>query len=147
MRDRFWQTVPLDQMTRAEWEALCDGCGRCCAIKLENEETREVYYTDVTCRLFDNATCRCGNYALRRQLVKGCVVLDVDHLDEAAEWLPRSCAYRTLHEGRALAAWHPLISGDPGSVHEAGISLRGRGVPEYEVDEDDLEDHVVGEDF
>ncbi|MEM7508761.1 MAG: YcgN family cysteine cluster protein [Pseudomonadota bacterium] len=147
MRSRFWEGVPLDRMSRAEWEALCDGCGRCCAVKLEDEDTGRVHYTNVTCRLFDNATCRCGNYALRRQLVKGCVLLTPEGLEEAAEWLPRSCAYRRLYEGRALAAWHPLVSGDPDSVRRAGMSLHDRGIPEYEVEERDLEDHIVEEDF
>ncbi|MEM0944731.1 MAG: YcgN family cysteine cluster protein [Pseudomonadota bacterium] len=147
MRARFWETVALEDMTRPEWEALCDGCGKCCAIKLEDVETGEVYYTEVTCRLFDNETCRCGNYALRRQLVPGCVVLTPEGLEEASDWLPRSCAYRRLWEGRALAPWHPLISGDGASVHRAGVSLAGKGIPEYAVAAEDWEDHVVDEDF
>ncbi|MEM0923916.1 MAG: YcgN family cysteine cluster protein [Pseudomonadota bacterium] len=147
MRPRFWERVPLAEMTRAEWEALCDGCGRCCAVKLEDEDTGRVHYTRITCRLFDNATCRCGNYALRKQLVKDCILLDLDTLEEACDWLPRSCAYRRLSEGRRLAGWHPLISGDAESVHRAGISLRGKGVAEYEVAEDEWEDHIVSEDF
>lgn len=142
-RPRFWERVPLDEMTPAEWEALCDGCGRCCAIKLEDAESGAVHYTDVACRLFDPETCRCGNYAHRAQLVPGCVVLTPRRLPRVASWLPRSCAYRLLHEGRPLHDWHPLVSGDPASVHRAGISLRGRVVPEYEVFEDELEDHIV----
>ncbi|MEM8790238.1 MAG: YcgN family cysteine cluster protein [Pseudomonadota bacterium] len=146
MRKAFWK-LPIEELTREEWEALCDRCGRCCAIKLENEDTGEVFYTDLTCRLFDNATCKCGNYALRGHLVEGCVQLSTQSLPEAATWLPRSCAYRRVYEGRDLAAWHPLLSGRSESVHEAGVSLRGRGVPEYEVDERDHEDHIVEEDF
>ncbi len=143
MRHRFWERVPLAKMTTAEWEALCDGCGRCCVLKLEDVETCRVHYTDIGCRLFDDATCRCGNYALRKQLVEGCVVLSPGNLPEVAPWLPRSCAYRRLHEGRGLADWHPLISGDPESVHSAGISMRGRTVPEWEVPEDAQEDHIL----
>ena len=143
---RFWEEKALDEMTPAEWESLCDGCGRCCVLKLEDADTGEVHYTDIACRLFDDATCRCGNYALRRQLVTGCVVLTPENLPRVADWLPRSCAYRRLHEGRGLADWHPLVSGDPESVHRAGISLRGRTVPEYEVAEEDHEDHIVDDD-
>jgi len=138
----FWEK-PLGAMSVAEWESLCDGCGRCCVVKLEDEDTGEIHYTDVACRLFDDATCRCGNYALRAKLVTGCVVLTPATLPEIAYWLPETCAYRRLHERRGLASWHPLISGDPDSVHRAGISLRGKTVPEWEVAEDELEDHVV----
>ena len=143
----FWQLRPLAAMSPAEWESLCDGCGRCCVIKLEDEDTGALHYTDVACRLFDDATCRCGSYALRARLVKGCVVLSPKTLPEVAHWLPSTCAYRLLHEGRPLEAWHPLVSGDPESVHGAGISLRGRVVPEYEVAEDELEDHIVEAEF
>ncbi|MEM7670163.1 MAG: YcgN family cysteine cluster protein [Pseudomonadota bacterium] len=146
MRTRFWEQ-PLTSMSPEEWEALCDGCGRCCALKLEDDRTGEVHYTSVTCRLFDLSTCQCGNYPLRRQLVKGCVSLTPVVLEEAVDWLPRSCAYRRLYEGRALAAWHPLISGRAETVHQAGMSLRGRGIPEYEVEESAFEDYVVDEDF
>ena len=142
----FWKIKPLGAMTPAEWESLCDGCGRCCVIKLEDEETDELFYTDIACRLFDDRTCRCGNYGLRAKLVEGCVVLTPKTLPEIAHWMPSTCAYRLLHEGKPLYDWHPLVSGDPESVHAAGISLRGRVVPEYEVDEADFEDHIVPED-
>ena len=142
----FWNTKPLGAMTPSEWESLCDGCGRCCVIKLEDEETGDLHYTDVACRLFDDRTCRCGNYALRARLVKGCVVITPKTLPEIAHWMPPTCAYRLLHEGKPLYYWHPLVSGDPESVHAAGISLRGKVVAEYDVDEDDLEDHIVDDD-
>ncbi len=145
LRPRFWERVAMDEMTGAEWEALCDGCGRCCALKLEDAETGRVHYTNVACRLFDDATCRCGNYEHRQRLVPGCVVLTPKRLPRVADWLPRTCAYRLLHEGKPLRDWHPLVSGDPESVHRAGISLRGKVVPEYEVFEDELEDHVTDE--
>lgn len=143
LRKRYWERVPLAEMTAEEWEALCDGCGRCCALKLEDEDTGEVHYTDIACRLFDDRTCRCGNYPLRKQLVAGCVVLTMANLPEVSEWLPESCAYRLLFVGERLRDWHPLISGDPESVHRAGVSIRGRTVPEWEVAEEDYEDHVV----
>jgi len=146
LRAEFWRRYPLEELTRAEWEALCDGCAKCCLIKLEDEETGEVAYTNIACRLLDLDTCRCGNYPLRRQLVAGCVALGQENLEEVLAWMPRSCAYRLVHEGRDLEPWHPLVSGDPESVHRAGISRRGRMVSEYEVDEDDWPDHVIEED-
>jgi uncharacterized cysteine cluster protein YcgN (CxxCxxCC family) len=139
----FWRRKTLRQMTRAEWESLCDGCGRCCLIKLEDEDDGAVAYTSVACRLFDAATCRCGSYALRRKLVPGCVVLTPKTLPEAAGWMPETCAYRLLHEGRELPEWHPLVTGDPNSTHRAGISVQGWTTPEWEVHEDDLEDHII----
>lgn len=145
VRPEFWRRFPLEELPRHEWEALCDGCGKCCLIKLEDEATGEVAYTSVACRLLDQGTCRCGNYALRKQLVPACVVIDRDTIGEIMEWMPRTCAYRLLAEGRDLPAWHPLISGDPESVHRAGVSLRGRMVAEYDVAEDELEDFIIGE--
>jgi uncharacterized cysteine cluster protein YcgN (CxxCxxCC family) len=143
LRPEFWRRFALDTLPRPEWEALCDGCGKCCLIKLEDEDTGKVAYTSVACRLLDLKTCRCGNYPLRRQLVAGCVTLDPDSLEGALDWMPATCAYRLVAEGRDLEPWHPLISGDPESVHAAGVSLRGRMTAEYDVDEDDLEDFVI----
>ena len=147
LRPRFWETVPLDAMNSAEWEALCDGCGKCCLLKLEDADTGRVHYTDVACRLLDCSTRRCGQYALRRMFVPGCVVLTPENLADAAGWMPGSCAYRRLHEGRGLADWHPLVSGDPDSVLRAGQALAGPTVPEWEVAEEDLEDHVLDHDM
>jgi uncharacterized protein len=146
LRPEFWRRFPLDELTREEWEALCDGCAKCCLVKLEDEATGEVAYTDVACRLLDLGTCRCGNYPLRRQLVAGCVVLDAASIERVLAWMPKTCAYRLVNEGRDLEPWHPLISGDPESVHRAGVSLRGRMVSEYDVDEENLADHVIDED-
>ncbi|MEM6972858.1 MAG: YcgN family cysteine cluster protein [Pseudomonadota bacterium] len=141
-RSRFWQR-DLGSLNAAEWEALCDGCGKCCVLKLEDEDTGAIHYTDVACRLFDPETCRCGNYALRQRLVPGCVVLSPETLPEAAAWMPETCAYRRLYRGEPLPDWHPLLTGDPESPARAGHSMQGRTVPEWEVDEEDLEDHVV----
>jgi uncharacterized cysteine cluster protein YcgN (CxxCxxCC family) len=139
----YWRNKALDDLSREEWEALCDGCGKCCLIKLEDEDTREIHYTNISCRLFDPDTCQCGNYALRRQLVKGCVQLSPETIDADKEWMPATCAYRLIAEGKDLFDWHPLISGRAESVAEAGQSVGKRIVPEFEVDEDDYEDHVI----
>ena len=136
----YWRTKSLEEMTRAEWEALCDGCARCCLIKLEDEETGEVAYTDIACRLLDIGTCRCTRYRRRLRLVPQCVELTPEEVRKL-DWLPSTCAYRLVAEGRDLAWWHPLVSGDPETVHKAGISVRGRVVPERRGD--DPEDRIV----
>ncbi|MGD8568055.1 MAG: YcgN family cysteine cluster protein [Gammaproteobacteria bacterium] len=139
---RFWEYKSLDQMTREEWESLCDGCGRCCLVKLEDESNGDIHYTNVVCDLLDQETCRCTQYAKRAQYVPECVVVNPAILDQL-HWMPSTCAYRLLHEGQPLPQWHPLISGDRQSVHWAGISVRGRVYRECDVGEDELEDHIV----
>ncbi|WP_102226164.1 YcgN family cysteine cluster protein [Acidimangrovimonas sediminis] len=143
LRPRFWERVPLRNMAPKEWEALCDGCGKCCLNKLEDPDTGEVVFTRIGCRLLDDETCRCGNYEIRKTIVPECVVLTPGNIGEIAYWMPRTCAYRLLHEGKSLYDWHPLISGDPDSVHRAGESVQGWTVPEFEVPEDDWEDYIV----
>ena len=139
----FWRTKTLEEMSPSEWESLCDGCGRCCLVKLEDEDTGAIYFTDVGCRLLDAASCRCADYARRQSKVSDCVKLDPAQV-RALSWLPLSCAYRLVRERRDLPAWHPLVSGRAESVHEAGVSVRGRvqGV-EGEVSVDELQDHIV----
>lgn len=127
-------------MTADEWESLCDGCGRCCLHKLEDEDTGEVHYTDIACRLLDLGSCRCSRYAERRRLVPDCVRF-TPALAATLSWLPSTCGYRRVVEGRDLAWWHPLVSGDPETVHQAGISVRGRAVPERRAGPP--EDHIV----
>lgn len=143
LRPEFWTRYSLDALTHAEWEALCDGCGKCCLLKLEDYDTAEVSFTNVACRLLDRQSCRCRDYPNRKKIVSDCVVIHPSTLPDIRYWLPETCAYRLLADGQPLADWHPLISGDPASVHRAGISLAGRMVSEERVDEDDLEDYII----
>lgn len=136
----FWRRKALTEMSREEWESLCDGCAKCCLFKLQDADTEEIHQTNVCCKLLDVDTCRCSRYTERSHLVPDCVTLEPHHLDEF-DWLPTTCAYRLLHEGKDLPDWHPLVSNDPNSVLDSGNSIRNRCVPETEVD--DLEMHLV----
>lgn len=143
LRPQFWKKVPLSGMNAEEWEALCDGCGKCCLNKLEDADTGEIAYTRVACRLLDGDTCRCGNYEIRKQIVPECVVITPATIGDIAYWMPNTCAYRLLYEGKDLPQWHPLISGDPQSPHKEGISVQGWTVPEWEVSEDEWENYII----
>jgi uncharacterized cysteine cluster protein YcgN (CxxCxxCC family) len=134
MTEPFWKRKSLAEMSAEEWESLCDGCALCCMLKVEDEDTGEVFYSDVACKLLDLETCRCTNYAQRAKLVADCIVLTADN-SEPYEWLPQTCAYRRLAKGKELPAWHPLVTGDPDSVHAAGISMKGRATSEKNADE------------
>ncbi|SFL52387.1 YcgN family cysteine cluster protein [Methylobacterium pseudosasicola] len=139
----FWRTKTLEAMTPSEWESLCDGCGRCCLIKLEDDETGEVHHTDIGCTLLDGLTCRCRDYARRQKRVPDCVRLTPEAV-RTIPWLPPTCAYRLVRDGEPLYPWHPLVSGRASSVHEAGISVRGRlSGNEEEFSDDELPDRIV----
>lgn len=139
LRDRFWE-LPLDALSKAEWEALCDGCGKCCLHKVEDEDTGRIYFTNIACRLLDRQGGCCTDYANRRAHVPDCVAL-TPQTAATLPWLPRTCAYRLRAEGKALPAWHYLQSGDPEAVHAAGESVRGWCVAEEEGQ--DMEEHLV----
>ncbi len=145
LRKNFWEKVPLNKMTRPEWEALCDGCGKCCLNKLEDEDTGQVALTNVACRLLDDQTCQCSQYPIRHNFVPECIVLSPDNMEQNLYWMPETCAYKLMWNGHPLPDWHPLKTGDPESVHKAGVSMRGRTVPEFEVDDEEWEDHIIEE--
>lgn len=138
----FWRKKSLAQMNQYEWEALCDGCGRCCLIKLEDQDTGEVAYTNVACHLLDTDNCRCCDYKHRQQLVSTCLVLQ-NSPDSVFALLPTTCAYRCLYENRPLPGWHPLLTQDKNSVNQAGISVCGKVVSEEYIHEDQLPEHLV----
>lgn len=135
----------MQDMSRDEWEALCDGCGKCCLNKLEDEETGEVALTRVACRLLDDDTCRCSQYEICHQFVPECIVLKPSNIEQNLYWMPETCAYKLLWNGEPLYNWHPLLSGDIQSVHDAGVSVQGMTVPEFEIDENDWEDYLIEE--
>jgi uncharacterized cysteine cluster protein YcgN (CxxCxxCC family) len=140
--EQFWQVKTLDEMTPQEWESLCDGCGRCCLTKLEDMDTSEIFYTRVICRYFNLENCRCTVYEQRTHLVPACLKLD-PILVTKLSWMPITCAYRRLVEGKGLADWHPLVSGDPKSVHRAGISVKRKVIVETEINPDDLTNYIT----
>lgn len=142
MRPRFWE-LPLKQLDPKEWEALCDGCGKCCLNKLEFEDTDELAFTRVACRLLDGETCRCTRYETRHRYVPECVSLTPEKIADISYWLPATCAYRLRHEGKPLYDWHYLISGDTEAVHRAGVSVRGWTLSEAEIPEEDWEDYII----
>ena len=138
----FWETKTLKQMSKQEWESLCDGCARCCLHKLEDEDTDEVYYTDVHCRYMDKNDCSCTVYQTRNEKVPECIWLTPEQA-HSFHWLPDTCAYRLVAEGKPLYDWHPLISGDPDSVHKSGISLQGKGIPDDKISEEEWQSRII----
>ncbi|MFA7463155.1 MAG: YcgN family cysteine cluster protein [Anaerovoracaceae bacterium] len=141
----FWETIPLEQMTPDQWESLCDRCGRCCLYKVEKAGEGRVFYTAVACRLLDCEGCLCKDYEVRKNVIHRCLLITPSNLETIHGLLPATCAYRRIFEGKNLACWHPLISGSPDTVHEAGISVRSMAVSEALVHPDDLEYLLKGE--
>lgn len=139
---RFWERKALEDMSEPEWEALCDGCGRCCLLKLEDETSGELFYTRVVCDYLDSDRCRCTRYDDRSLWVPDCIKVTPE-VARREKWLPPTCAYRLLAEGKPLYDWHPLISGDPGSVHQQGISVKDKVIAEQYVHPDELFEHLV----
>ncbi len=139
----FWKAKALDKMSAAEWELLCDGCGQCCLIKLEDEDTGEIAVTRLACKLLDLGSCRCSDYGNRRDHVSDCVKLTPDDVSRLG-WLPETCAYRLLDEGEDLRWWHPLVSGTQETVFESGVSIRGKAISEKKIPEDRFPAHIVG---
>ena len=137
----FWKDKALAELNHEEWEALCDGCGKCCLIKLEDVDNGEIHYTDVGCTLLDSQSCRCRNYENRKTIVTDCVILTTDRLEQIP-WMPATCSYRLIYEGKDLPDWHPLVTGDPDSTHQAGQSVAGQIISEDDIDEDDLPSHI-----
>ncbi|MEH6529651.1 MAG: YcgN family cysteine cluster protein [Porticoccus sp.] len=142
MSQPSWVSKPFSEMSQTEWEMLCDGCAKCCLHKLEDQDTGEIFYTEVACELLDDHSCQCRDYDNRFSKVIDCLKLTPENLPEQ-RWLPSTCAYRLLLNGESLPHWHPLVSGDSQSVHNEGMSVRGRVLSEESVHEDDLEDHII----
>jgi hypothetical protein len=138
----FWKRKSLDDMTATEWESLCDGCARCCLNKIEDIESGEIYLTKVACSLLDVGSCRCSDYPNRQQKMPDCIRITPE-LVRNLTWLPRTCGYRTIQEGRDLPWWHPLVSGDPATVHTAGISIRGFARSERDVKPENIQRYLI----
>lgn len=138
----FWKARPLSELSPTEWESLCDGCGKCCCIRLEDEDTAEIYITDVVCKLFNAETCQCTDYPNRSKLVPDCVTLTPENVDKL-HWMPKTCAYRLVNEGKDLPDHHHLVSGSKQSIHKAGMSVQDAVISEVAIDEDDLPHRIV----
>lgn len=138
----FWKRKTLEEMTRKEWESLCDGCGKCCLNKLEDWDTGEIYWTNIGCELLDCESCQCSDYENRQEIVSDCIQLTPEKI-KTIGWLPPTCAYRLVNEGKDLFWWHPLVSGDAETVHKAGISVKGRVVEDNGIEPEDYEDFLV----
>ncbi len=142
-RKNYWQRFGLGDLTPAEWEDLCDGCGKCCLFKFDSYDESKVEFTNVACRLLDCSTCQCKHYEERKNIVHDCVKITPELLEERSYWLPSTCAYRLLHENKPLHDWHHLISGDRNTVHEQGISVRNWVISETDISEHDIQNHII----
>ncbi len=138
----YWESKRLEEMTPKEWDSICDGCGKCCLCKLQDDETGEIFYTNVACKLLDIATCRCTSYKKRKELIPGCAILSPKNI-KVFRWLPQTCAYRLLSQGKELFRWHHLISGSSGMVHKLGVSIKNKVVSETHIHPDQIPEHIV----
>ena len=145
LETNFWKKKKLNKMSRKEWEALCDGCGKCCMNKLEDSETGEVAFTQIACRIFDDSNCRCSHYDNRHQMVPNCISLTPTNLKEHQYWLPETCAYKLIFENKPLYDWHPLISGNEKTVYQAGVSMKENTIPETDVSVQNWDQFVIEE--
>ena len=141
-KHNFWETKSLSEMNTQEWESLCDHCARCCLLKLEDIDSGNIFYTNISCKLLNMDKCQCTRYSERSVLVPDCVTLTANEINKL-NWMPNSCAYRLLAEGKPLPAWHPLITGTQDSVVEAGISIRSYASSEEDIDEKDIQDYII----
>ncbi|WP_372883196.1 YcgN family cysteine cluster protein [Psychromonas sp.] len=140
--NKFWEHKTLSKMSGKEWESLCDGCGKCCLNKIIDDDTEELHFTNVACHLLHTKSCQCRKYDKRFKLVKDCVKVSLDDIEQF-HWLPASCAYRRLAEGKPLPEWHPLITGSQSAMHKGGFSVRGKIISENSIDPDNLEDYIA----
>ena len=138
----FWKAKSMAEMSQKEWESLCDGCGKCCCIRFEDEDTEDIYITDVVCKLFDSQSCQCTDYTNRSKLVPDCVTLTPDNVDQL-KWMPQTCAYRLISEGKNLPEYHHLVSGSRQTIHKAGMSVQNAVISETEIDEEALTQRLV----
>ena len=140
--NKFWLDKKLKDLNHDEWESLCDHCGKCCVIKLQNEESNELYYTNVSCKLLDIKTSQCKNYKNRKKLVPDCIILTSENIGEIAYWMPETCGYRRIFYGNSLEPWHPLISNDASSAIKSGETIANQAISELDINEEDLEDYI-----
>jgi len=139
----FWQVKKLSELSQREWESLCDGCGKCCLHKLQDEETEALVFTSISCQYLDTDNCQCRVYSRRKEYVPDCLHLNASSLEGVHQWLPTTCAYRLLNEGKSLPSWHPLVCGDAQTIHLQHISVRDKVISEEKVSEDDWQDYVI----
>ena len=143
LRKNFWKRYPLEKFNKMEWEALCDGCGKCCLIKLNNAETSKVHYTNISCKLFNHNSCKCNNYNKRQSMVEDCVKLSPKNIFDTARWMPETCAYRLIYESKPLLDWHHLVSGDYETVHQSGNSVKNSTLSEREIPVSSWEEFIT----
>lgn len=144
--DKFWETIPFEQLNEQQWESICDGCAQCCAHKLQCDETEEIFYTNIVCQHLDSQKCQCGVYGDRHTYVPDCIKITPENASQLT-WIPETCGYKRLANGLPLPDWHPLITGDPLSTHKAHMTVHTKVISEKDIDMDDLEDYLVDDDY